>query len=152
MQGHLEVHVRDMFVYTMLRPCLKELEGIYWELVSKKVTPSRRRMLRRRVWTVEMAVRVYLYYQKLPQHQKRPSFRHAPFFTQQKLFEHRQVAWVLLKHIKTILFQLEEGYEMRIQRRIQLIFHKLFTDLQELRVRRYRWFLQHELPSAEQEK
>lgn len=99
-----------------------------------------------------MAVRVYLYYQKLPKYQKRPSFRHLPYFTPQKLFEHRQVAWVLLKHLKTIFIQLDEGYEKKIERRIQLIFHKIFTDLQELRVRRYRWFLQHELPSAEEEK
>ena len=147
-QGHLEQHVRDMFVHYVLKPCLDELEAIYWEVMSKAITPERRRIVRRRVWDVDMAVRVYCYYQKLPRHQIGPSFRHLPCFDQRKLYEHRQIAWVLLKHAKTIHFQLDEGYGKRIQRRMQLIFHKIFTDLQELRVRRYKSFLQHDLPAA----
>ena len=84
-QGHLEQHVRDMFLHSVLKPCLDKLEAIYWEVMNKTITPGGRRILRRRVWNIKMAARVFCYYQKLLRPQTRPSFRYLLCFTRRKL-------------------------------------------------------------------
>lgn len=144
-EDHLDVHLRDMFVYSILKPCMEELEAVYQEAIGKKVTTKQRRILKHRIKTVEWAVRVFLFYQKLPKRKAQYAFHHVPFFTAEKFYEHRQVALVLLKHIKVTLCQLEEAYEKKLQRRMQVIVQKVSTDLQELRIRRYRWFLRDKL-------
>ncbi|MPC11388.1 hypothetical protein E2C01_004051 [Portunus trituberculatus] len=142
-KGHLESQVVDMYVHSQLKPCLDHLEDIYRKATAKHITPNVRRNLKYRAWTVSMAVRVFLYYQKLPKFQRRPSFRRLPYYDQTKLYEHRQVAWVLMKHVNTILVQFDRVPEHKMRKRMYLILRKLFMDLQELRVRRYRTFLRH---------
>ena len=145
MKGHLESQVVDMYVHSQLKPCLDHLEDIYRKAKAKRISPNVRRTLKYRLWTVSMAVRVFLYYQKLPKFQRRPSFRRLPYYDQTKLYEHRQVAWVLMKHINASLVQLDRAPEHKMQKRMYLIVRKAFMDLQELRVRRYRTFLRHQL-------